>query len=82
MHIETVRKAVDEIVTTEELFALEQRTIRGVSYTVFKNAPNSVRELLEFCQQHGDIDFLIYEDERYSFLEVSSQYGSACPPAR
>lgn len=69
MQIETVRKAVNQILANEEAFAVEQREIRGVSYTTFKNAPDSVRELLGFCLQHGDIDFLVYEDERCSFLE-------------
>jgi acyl-CoA synthetase (AMP-forming)/AMP-acid ligase II len=70
MQFESHRKAIDHIATTEEMFALEQREIRGVSYKTFKNGPKTLRDLLEICLQHGDADFLVYEDERYSFRDV------------
>lgn len=70
MQVESVKQAIDQIATTEELFALEELEIRGVSYKAFRNGPKNARDLLEFCLHHGDADFLVFEDERYSFADV------------
>jgi hypothetical protein len=66
MQFESPHDAIDYIATNEEIFALEQREIRGVNYTTFKNGPKNLRDFLDLCLQHGDADFLVYEDERYS----------------
>jgi acyl-CoA synthetase (AMP-forming)/AMP-acid ligase II len=71
MQFESPHDAVNHVATTEEIFALEQREIRGVNYTTFKNGPKNLRDFLELCLQHGDADFLVYEDERYSFALVN-----------
>lgn len=61
--------AVQAVLASENLFALEGQQIRGVEYRTFKNAPPSLRGVLEMCHGHGDADFLVYEDERYSFSD-------------
>ncbi len=70
MRIESLQDAIDHVATTEEMFALDQCDIRGVTYKTFKNGPKTLRDLLEICLQHGDADFLVYENERYSFRDV------------
>jgi acyl-CoA synthetase (AMP-forming)/AMP-acid ligase II len=70
MQFESVHQAIDYVATTEDIFAVEQREIRGVTYRTFKNGPKNLRDVLEFCVQHGNVDFLVYEDERYSFEDV------------
>ena len=70
MQVESLRQAIDQIATTEKLFALEQREIRGVTYQTFKNGPKTLRDLLEFCNTHGEADFLVFEDERYTFHDI------------
>jgi len=61
--------AVEAVLSSDSLFALERRQIRGVEYKTFKNGPKSLGDVLQMCQGHGDTDFLVYEDERYSFSD-------------
>lgn len=46
---------------------MEEKEIRGVKMRVWKNAPGSLREVLEVSRGHGNLDFLVYEGERVTF---------------
>jgi long-chain acyl-CoA synthetase len=50
-------------------FEIETREIRGVPTRVWKNAPPSLRSVLEASRVHGAKTFLVYEDERTTFEE-------------
>ncbi|HUI26214.1 MAG TPA: class I adenylate-forming enzyme family protein [Candidatus Kryptonia bacterium] len=50
-----------------EMFEIEERNIRGILTKTWKNAPSSLRMVLEMSRLHGDKPFLVYEDERTSF---------------
>jgi long-chain acyl-CoA synthetase len=47
-----------------------ERTIGEVTYTVFKNAPPTMRDLFATARGRGDQTFLVYEGERWSFAQV------------
>ncbi|MBW1686057.1 MAG: long-chain fatty acid--CoA ligase, partial [Deltaproteobacteria bacterium] len=51
------------------LFEIVETEIRGVSTRVWKNTPPSLRAVLDRSRLHGDLDFLVYEDERMNFAE-------------
>ena len=48
-------------------FEMEEIEIRGVPTRVWKQAPPSLRTVLEMSRSYGDADFLVYEDERVTF---------------
>ncbi|HJT08888.1 MAG TPA: class I adenylate-forming enzyme family protein, partial [Stellaceae bacterium] len=48
---------------------MEERDIGGLRTRVWKNAPPSLRAVLEASRAHGDLPFLVYEDERLTFAE-------------
>src|ERR1700712_5291166 len=48
-------------------FEVETKTIRGVELKVWKNAPPSLRHLLQTGRTHGQKEFLVYEDERVTY---------------
>ena len=50
-----------------QMFEIEARVIRGVPTRVWKHAPSSLRAVIEMSRMHGDNDFLVYEDERWSY---------------
>jgi len=50
-------------------FEIVETEIRGRRTKVWKNAPPSLRSLLEISRLHGEKIFLVYEDERMSFAE-------------
>ncbi|MDX9997107.1 MAG: class I adenylate-forming enzyme family protein [Phenylobacterium sp.] len=46
---------------------IEEIEICGIKTKVWKNAPPSLRSVVEWSRQHGDKVFLVYEDERVTF---------------
>ena len=46
---------------------MEEVVIRGIKTRVWKNAPPSLRAVVEFGRAHGEKIFLVHEDERVSF---------------
>lgn len=61
---------VEHLRANEPMFAVARKEIRGVELNVFANAPATMRDLFAFGATHGDLDFLVYNDERYSFNQV------------
>jgi len=66
----TYEEAVTQVTGPGQIFELVEGEVRGVRMPVFKNAPPSLRELFASARTRGDRDFLVYEDERWSFDEV------------
>ncbi len=50
-------------------FEILEGEIRGVRTRVWKHAPRSLREILEQSREHGDRDFLVYQDDRLTFQQ-------------
>ncbi len=46
---------------------MQEQAIDGIPYRLYANAPKTVKELLDAGRQHGDKEFLIFQDERWSF---------------
>lgn len=46
---------------------LEERIINNAPYRLFKNAPRTVKELLDAGRQFGGKEFLVYQGERWTF---------------
>ena len=52
-------------------YELATETIDGVEYRVFRNLPTSLRDLYGGARRdHGDKDFLVFEDTRLTYAEV------------
>jgi len=58
-----------------QIFEMEEREIRGIPTRTWKNAPPSLRAVIDMSLAHGDAVFLVYEDERTTFAE---HYRIAC----
>jgi long-chain acyl-CoA synthetase len=58
-----------------QLFEMKELDIRGVPTRIWKNAPPSLRAVMDMSLGHGDSVFLVYEDERTTFAE---HYRIAC----
>jgi long-chain acyl-CoA synthetase len=54
-------------------FATTTIEVRGVPITSYANMPNDMRVLWEMTAGHGDKDYIVYEDERYTYTEVHVQ---------
>ncbi|MFG2089447.1 MULTISPECIES: class I adenylate-forming enzyme family protein [unclassified Spirillospora] len=62
-----------------QLFEMDEADVRGVRTRVWKNAPPTLREILEISRAHGDAPYLVYEDDRLSFAD---HYARAAAFAR
>ncbi|MCR9126459.1 MAG: acyl--CoA ligase [Rhodobacteraceae bacterium] len=66
----SLHEAVHHVTTTNPTFAVGQADIRGVRYKVFENVPPHVPALMmgsRAAQGDGAADYLIYEDERWTY---------------
>ena len=53
--------------------AVTTTEVRGAPTKVFAAAPPHMRFFWELAAAHGDKDYLVYEDERYTYAEVHAQ---------
>jgi len=53
-----------------QIFELVNADVRGVPTQVFKHAPANLAQVFGMARNHGDKDFLIYEDERLTFAQA------------
>ncbi len=71
----SIAEANEALTATGQLFEMEELDIRGVPTRTWKNAPPSLRAIMDMSLGHGDAVFLVYEDERTTFAE---HYRIAC----
>jgi long-chain acyl-CoA synthetase len=71
----TIGEADAQLTAPGQMFEMQERVIRGIATRTWKNAPSSLRAVLELSLAHGDATFLVYEDERTTFAE---HYRIAC----
>ncbi|WP_338465560.1 class I adenylate-forming enzyme family protein [Novosphingobium sp. ZN18A2] len=50
-------------------FEMEQATIDGRKYRVYKNALKTLREVFDIARSWGDRDYIVFEDERQTYAE-------------
>jgi long-chain acyl-CoA synthetase len=71
----SIAEANATLTAAGQLFEMEELDIRGVPTRTWKNAPPSLRAVIDLSLAHGDNVFLVYEDERTTFAE---HYRIAC----
>ncbi|HTN79641.1 MAG TPA: class I adenylate-forming enzyme family protein [Acidimicrobiales bacterium] len=52
-----------------QMFEMEEVAIRGIPTRTWKLAPPSLRSVLEQSRMHGDLTFLVYEDDTLTFRQ-------------
>src|SRR3954470_23924831 len=65
----TIAEATEVLIAPGQIFEVGEETVRGIPMKVWKNAPPSLRVVLEMSRGHADKAFLVYEDERMTFDE-------------
>lgn len=59
-----------ELTAPNAPLAMEVQVIRGVPTRCWKNIPSTVPALLEFCARFDERDYIVYEDERFTYAEI------------
>jgi len=70
------RQEVLAQLTASGLFAIEEDHALGYPIRVYRNAPPSMRAILESTRQFADRDFLIYGEEKITFGEHYAQVAA------
>src|SRR5438874_295751 len=65
----TIAEATEVLTAPGQIFEVADETVRGIPMKVWKNAPPSLRIVLEMSRGHANKAFLVYEDERMTFDE-------------
>jgi long-chain acyl-CoA synthetase len=54
-------------------FATTMSEVRGVTMKTFVSAPPTMRVIWENSIGHADKDYIVYEDERYTYADIHAQ---------
>jgi long-chain acyl-CoA synthetase len=71
--IEHYLAAREELLAPGSPFATTTIDVRGVPIKTFANMPPNMRAIWESTAGHGDNEYIVYEDERYTFAEIHAQ---------
>ena len=63
----SIADATAQLCAPGQIFEIGTASIRGIELRVWKNAPTTLRGVLDLSALHADKDFVVYEDERLSF---------------
>lgn len=65
----TIAEANAQMTAPGQMFEIVPGEVMGISMNVWKNAPQTLRNVLDMSLNHSANDFLVYEDQRYTFEE-------------
>jgi long-chain acyl-CoA synthetase len=60
---------VQQLSAPGQMLEIEEIDVSGVTLRAWKNAPRSLRAVFDISALHGDKDFIVYEDERWTFSQ-------------
>ncbi len=62
-----IREKTAQVTAADAFFEMEELTIDGHNYPVYKHAASTLTEVIQNGRNHGDIDFMVYEGRRYTY---------------
>ncbi len=65
----SLAEATAEMTAPGQMFEIEQAVVNGVEMSVWKHAPTNLRQILDMSLNHANVDFLVYEHQRFTFNE-------------
>ena len=68
-----VHSKKEEITAAGGLFEMEPVVLDGHSYQAYKHAPATLVDVFAGARGHGDLEFMVYEGQRYSYNEFFAQ---------
>ena len=73
--LQQLEETIAQMTAVEAPFELNEVQVEGVSYRNYATMPANLGEYYKFMLAHGDKDFAVYRDERYSFAQ-GYQHGA------
>jgi len=69
---EEYQQAWEELTAPGAQFAMKEIVVRDVAMRVFESAPPTMRFVWELAAGYGDADYVVYENERYTYTEADA----------
>jgi long-chain acyl-CoA synthetase len=63
----SIAQADEQLTAPGQLFETCEIDAPGIRTTVWKNCPPTLRDILSISRGYGEVDFIVYEDERLTF---------------
>jgi steroid-24-oyl-CoA synthetase len=73
---EELRQAWNDLTGPGGQFEITETEVRGHLLREYKNAPPTLRDLWMISAAHGDKDYLVYGDERWTFQDAHREVSS------
>ena len=74
MMLKEIHDYVSDFTATGQLFEFTERSnSNGVTYREFVNAPQNLKDYFEFGYLHPETDWLVFNEERYTFKEIHTR---------
>ena len=67
MMVMSVAEAHAMLIAPGAPFEIDEIEIRGIRTRIWKNAPVSLRAVFEQTRAHGELTYLVYQDDRWSY---------------
>ena len=71
-----LREAWQELTKPGSQFEIVEVSVLGSKIRTYKNAPGSVRELWLGAAAHGERDYLVYGEERWTYTRAHEEAAS------
>lgn len=73
---DTFKEVWNEFVAEGSPFEVTETEVRGNTIRVFKEAPPSLRELWQLSAAHGDKEYMVYDDDRWTYTRAHKDVAS------
>lgn len=71
--LEVLKQVTASMTAPDQMFAISEAEVRGHQLKVWANAPGSLRDTWLGTAQHGDKEYLAYQDEVWSYNQAHEQ---------
>ncbi len=71
-----LKEVWEEMTAPGAPFEIKRVNVRGVDMNAFASVPNSLRDIWLMSAGHSDKDYLVYEDERWSYADAHAEVGA------
>lgn len=71
-----LKETVEELTSEGQIFALTDVDVNGQNLRAWAIAPPTIRDLWLMAAAHGDADYLVYQDERWTYAQAHEQVAS------
>jgi len=71
--LDVLKQVTASMTAPEQMFAITETEVHGFKMKTWANAPVSLRDLWLSTNVHADKDYLVYEDERWTYNQAHEQ---------